>query len=132
MLILLTKECIVHRIYELRLDVNKYWILTGAAMVMHGIRDTAQDIDLGCTTSLIEAFIADGYEMCALDDGSRKIKLASDIEVFEEWGYGTIINIDGLPVVSLKDIIRIKQKLGRPKDLHDIELIQQYMDRQPK
>lgn len=95
---------------------------------MHGVRDATRDIDLGCKTSMFDRLLADGYAASILDDGSRKIELTSDVEIFEEWGHGDIEYINGLPILSLKDIIKIKQKLGRKKDLQDIALINQYLD----
>ena len=37
--------------------------------------------------------------------------------------------IEGFPAVSLEGIIRMKEKLGREKDLKDIALIKQFMEK---
>lgn len=42
---------------------------------------------------------------------------------FENWLYDTVQFIDGIPVISLKRLIEMKQQLGREKDRRDIRLI---------
>lgn len=57
-------------------------------------------------------------------DGSRKILFSEDIEIFENWIDGTVEIISGVPVVSVDGLIAMKRKLGREKDLTDIDLIE--------
>ena len=35
-------------------DRGGYWVITGAAMVLYGIRKQTADIDLGCSAELAE------------------------------------------------------------------------------
>lgn len=44
---MLDKKQIIARLEELHLDDTKYWLITGGAMVLYGLREQTSDIDLG-------------------------------------------------------------------------------------
>lgn len=96
-------------------------------MVLYGIREETQDIDLGCTKKLADILEQHGYPVELLPDGTRKITCGIDVEIFENWLYDSIHTIEGIPVISLNGLIEMKKHLGREKDLHDIQLIQNFL-----
>ena len=104
-----------------------YWLVAGGAMVLHGIRSTTNDIDLGCTRSLADQLEAAGCSTVRMSDGTRKLCYAPDIEIFEEWLYDRIVTVDGLPVISLPGLLEMKRIIGREKDQQDIRLIEKYL-----
>ncbi len=117
-----------------RLDKSSYskdgiWLLTGAALVLFGIRDETADIDMGCTSAVAERLEADGYLYKVMEDGNRWFKLDDDMEVFENWLYDCVELLDGYPVMSLKGIREMKQHLGRKKDLRDIRMIDDFLSK---
>ena len=124
---MLNKEKIVCLLKEAAFDVNEYWVTSGAAMVLHGIRDTTRDIDLGCTSQLADKLEQDGYPVEVLQDGSRKIVFSETIEIFENWIEDKAVSVEGLPVVSVDGMIAMKEKLGREKDWKDIMLIKEHL-----
>ena len=65
-----------------------------------------------------------------MPDGHRKYAVDGDIEASEEWGKGEVSLIDGIPVVSLEDVVRVKRALGREKDFRDIERIRAFLEQQ--
>ena len=67
-----------------------------------------------------------GYYTEVLPDGSRKIVFSEAIEIFENWIEGTVVLREGLPVVSIDGIIKMKEKIGREKDRNDILLINEF------
>ena len=93
-------------------------------MVLHGFRPQTHDIDLGCSTLLADQLERQGYAVSRCEDGSRKILYSENIEIFENWIEGTVEMIDGVPVVCIDGLIRMKKRLGREKDLADIALIE--------
>ena len=119
----MNKEDIIQRLGELNFSKKEYWVIAGSAMVLHGFREETHDIDLGCTTIL-----ADQLEQCypcqILPDKTRKITIANDIEIFENWLYDKIMFIEGIPVISSYGLLEMKKSMGREKDLADIRLIQ--------
>ena len=42
-------------------DRNEYWVITGSAMVIYGIKEQAGDIDLGCSVKMADLLESDGY-----------------------------------------------------------------------
>lgn len=118
------KQLLIRRIKELSFPDGEYWVVAGGAMVMHGFRPQTRDIDFGCSSPLADILEKQGYPTLLCGDGSRKIRYSDDIEIFENWLEGEVETVDGVPVVSVDGLIRMKMRLGREKDLADIALIQ--------
>ena len=113
-------------------DPAEYWVITGGAMVVYGIREESSDIDLGCTAQMADRLEQEGYLYKVTDDGNRWFKLGNDIEVFENWLFDTVDHVDGIPVISVQGLIEMKKDLGREKDLRDIALINDFLARSAK
>ena len=109
-------------------DRREYWVVAGGVMVLYGIKEETQDIDLGCSSELADFLEKDGHLTGRTEDGNRRFRYSDSIEVFENWLEGSIVDIDGIQAVSLDGLLEMKKKLGREKDLKDIELIKRYMD----
>ena len=107
-------------------DRKEYWIITGGAMVLYGIKEQTADIDLGCSTQMADRLDADGYFYRRTDNGKRWFKYGNTIEIFEGWLCDTVKMVEGFPVISIKGLIEMKQEIGREKDLKDIELIKSF------
>ena len=117
------KTDILNRLDALGLDKHQYWVITGSAMVLYSIREQTHDIDPGCTAALADRLEKHGVPVIRQPDGGRKFTIGEDVELFENWLYDTVQFIDGIPVISLKRLIEMKQRLGREKDRRDIRLI---------
>ena len=123
------KEDILAKLEEFPYPRTDYWVITGGAMVLYGIREETHDIDLGCTSALADRLASDGYAPQALSDGRRSFHIGADIEVFENWLDGTVEQHDGVPVSSVDGLVAKKRRLGREKDLRDIRLIEEWKQR---
>lgn len=123
---MLNKEEILCLLKEAAFDIHEYWVTSGAAMVLHGIKDMTRDIDLGCTSRMADELETEGFHTEVLRDGSRRIVFSKTIEVFENWIEDQVILLEGLPVVSIDGMIQMKEKLGREKDQADILLINEF------
>ena len=122
----MNKTDIIQKLRAFPYDRGAYWVAAGGAMVLHGIRNETRDIDLGCTPEMADRLEADGYPYQVTPDGNRWFKIGSDMEVFENWLYDTVVFADGIPVISLPGLIAMKQALGREKDSRDVELIRRH------
>ena len=120
---------IISELSEFKYDMDGFWLITGAALVLYGIRTETDDIDMGCTSEAADLLEADGYLYKVMEDGNRWFKLNDNIEVFENWLYGSVEMIYGYPVMSIQGIREMKQHLGRDKDLRDIQLIDAFLTR---
>ena len=96
-------------------------------MVLHGIRSETGDVDLGCSKALADRLEADGYLYGQRDNGKRRFRYGTDIEIFEEWLYDRIETVDGVQVISLAGLIEMKTALGREKDRKDLKLIEAFL-----
>lgn len=121
------KSDILRRLQELNFDPTQYWLITGAAMVLYGIRAETGDIDMGCTSALADMLEAQGYSCRKGEDGSRKITLGDDVEIFENWLYDKVELHENIPLLSPQGLMEMKHFLGREKDLNDIALIEAWL-----
>jgi hypothetical protein len=124
---MLTKLDIITILKDEHLPLEEYWITSGAGMVLHGTKEFTRDIDLGCTTALIEFLIDEGYPCKLASDHARTVTVGNYIEVFENWCVDEIIYVDGLPLATLESIKKQKEVLGRDKDFLDIKLIDEFL-----
>ena len=90
-------------------DNKEYWLITGSAMVLYGIKAQTSDIDLGCTAEMADKLEAEGYLYKRTEDGKRWFKYGDYIEIFEEWLYDSVKIVEGTPVISLKGLIEMKK-----------------------
>ena len=81
------KAEMIARLRDFPYDPREYWVITGGAMVLYGMREESSDIDLGCTTALADRLEQEGLLYTVTDDGNRWFKIGEDIEVFENWLY---------------------------------------------
>ena len=125
------KEAMIARLVEFPYGMDEFWLTAGAALVLFGIRKETEDIDMGCTTAAANRLEADGYLYRVMEDGNRWFKIDEDIEVFENWLYGSVEQLDGYPVLSLQGLRELKQHLGRVKDLRDVQLIDTFLSQNP-
>ena len=121
------KADILARLQAFPYDPGEYWVVTGGAMVLHGLRERTHDIDLGCTSALADRLEAEGFPCELLADGTRHIRLSEDLEVFENWLCDRVVFLEGVPVISLPGLLEMKQRLGREKDRRDVRLILERM-----
>jgi hypothetical protein len=124
---MLNKDSIIKIINDIKLPLNEYWITSGSALVMHGVKETATDIDLGCTNNLWEHLLQRGYTYRVEKDNSKIMEVNEYVEIIKEYFVDEIEFIGGLPTGSLESIKKQKGKLGREKDISDIKLIDEYI-----
>ena len=123
------KADILERLRAFPYDPKDYWVITGGAMVLYGLRERTHDVDLGCTAALADKLEAEGFLHQVMSDGNRWFKLADDLEVFENWLYDRVVSVEGVPAVSIRGLLEMKLALGREKDLRDAALIRDYLAR---
>ena len=122
----MNRQDIINRLNKFPYSKDEYWVITGSAMVLYGIREKTYDIDMGCSSLMADQLEKDGYVPTLTESGNRKFNIEEDIEIFENWKFDTIERIDDIPVISLKGLIEMKKDLGREKDFRDIALIEEF------
>lgn len=124
----MVKNELCRRILELNFKPSEYWAIMGTSMVLFGIRNTTEDIDLGCSSQMADYFEKNGLKAENFVNGKRYFKFSDDVEIFEDWGAGNKVLINGIPTVSLEGLKKMKLNLGRKKDIDDVKLIDQYLN----
>lgn len=124
---MLYKKDIIAIIKSLDLPEDGYWISAGAGLVLHGVRETTRDIDMGCTTAVFEKLMKREHVDLPPHGTERAMSIDDTVEVFENWAVDRVETASGLPVASLADIKVLKVRLGREKDLADIRLIDSFL-----
>ena len=129
---MLNKNQIFEKLNELKLDKERFIVLSGASLVLHGVKDFTSDIDIAVSRDyhdeLLNIFdcklnlVIDGNEIYYLDDGEVEFSCRN-----YESDY---VLIDGVKVQTLDSIINFKKSLGREKDFKDIEIIKAFQNKQ--
>lgn len=108
---------------NLPFSCDSYWVLMGAAMVLHGIKKETNDIDLGCTDELFTHLQQAGYPVTINRIGKEKVLFSDAITIYRQWEYERLIRIDDFWVCDINTIVKNKRELARKKDLVDLQLI---------
>ena len=137
---------IIQTMKKLQLPNGHYAVFGSGLLDVLGLKQ-ARDIDVVVTKKLFTMLSSTGeWELFTYADGYAGLRdEAHMIELFyqssmpycseEDIGGGMIHNsiaIDGVQFVRLADILRWKQAMGRPKDIRDVQLIEQFLSSQKK
>lgn len=128
---MLNKKFILQKLKELNFPKNQYCVMTGAALVLQGVKECTRDIDIGCSEELFQSLLKQGYKLQQLKS-FEGIIMDETIEIFRNWQAENIVYIEDIPVAELCCIRKYKNDLGREKDLKDIELIDVYLAKMKK
>ena len=113
------------------LKKEELWVSSGAAMVLHGLRGYANDIDSGCHQDAFDKassaldiattpfranheYIPEGTPNLIIDNMRMDILLESDITPDD------LVVFEGITSYTLKALLRQKRALNRDKDQADI------------
>ena len=129
---MLTRETVITRLRALDLDPDHYWVTAGAALLFSGLRKTTADIDLGCDSVLADALEARGYPPQREADGRRRFHLPGEVDISEDFGWGPVRRMAGIPVVSPAGVLALKRFLNRDKDQADICRLEAYLQAHPE
>jgi len=121
----MTKEDIINLLKQYNLNSHKYIVISGAAMVLYGLKEKTADVDIAVDKEYYE-YLLNNYN-CTFDKINEygvKVYFIDNIINFSTTYYDSnFIIIDNIKVQSIEDILILKQKLNREKDKKDITLI---------
>lgn len=134
----MTKSEVISKIKKLNLPKGQYIIYGATPLAVYGIRE-ARDIDMFVTRALYKVLEAKGWEK--IYKGSKDEPVTSDIfEAHNTWNFSPyaptfnelmsrVTECEGIMFASLEDVRKWKEASGRPKDLVDLQLIDDYLKR---
>ena len=130
----------VERIKELALPPHEYVVIGSGILDALGIRK-ARDIDIVASKKLFKELSSNRKvwkkKWFFLGFMERKAIQKDGVEIYSRFKYRNykydfqaiadrVIVVDEIPFMNLDDLIELKKHLGRPKDLKDIKLIEEY------
>ena len=112
---------------ELQLDKAKYCILSGGAMMMHGLKEKTADIDIKVRPDYFEE-LKDRLSFKKSPKFDYLWGLGDDVEVaVQEYDDKDVEMVDGYPVIKLELELEWKIQHNRPKDKESIEILKKYL-----
>ena len=114
---------IIKKLKKYNLDIKRYIVISGTAMVLHGIKEETPDIDISVTEDLEEELLED--YLAVLEhfnpDGPQAFIINDELNFGTTYYSNDKEYIDGIPVQKINDILKLKLSLNRPKDKNDIQ-----------
>ena len=132
----MTKEDIVAKMKELKLPKNSYIVFGSCPLAALGIRE-ANDIDLLVSPEIYATLSGAGWQK--ENKGPHHTPFVHDVfEAHDNWNFSSYnptlkdlltnaLEVDDVSFASIEDVRKWKVASGRPKDLVDIGLIDQYI-----
>lgn len=123
----LYKDDILKLLKSYDIDYNECIILSGASLVLMGIKEYTSDIDISVNDKVYHDLLK--KYSCTLEKivDNEKVWYIDDIINFGRNYYNrdyTIMN--GYKVQTIESILKLKKELGRQKDMEDIKHILEY------
>ena len=115
------RETILKKLKTLNFDKKEYVIISGASLVVQGVEEVANDIDISCSKKLYESI--NWPETIGYKDNEIKVN-----DVFEigpsYYDPNNIVTIDGFQFMNLEKCLELKKILNRSKDKKTINKIE--------
>ncbi len=132
----MTKDEVIEKVKSLNLPKDSYIVFGSSPFAVLGIREV-NDIDLLVSQELYEKLKKKGWQK--IDKGPKDKPLVYDVfEAHTNWDFSTYnptlsellsrdIEVEDISFASLEDVRKWKKASGRPKDLVDLKLIDDYL-----
>ncbi len=120
---------IVAALMDSGLSRSDYWVIMGAALVLHGVRSVTSDIDLALSDILFGQLLDAGYAPLMSRSGRDKVIITGSITGYKDWRPSSWVTDQGIQVATLDSVVAEKEELGRQKDLADIATVRLYLDK---
>lgn len=124
----MNKQEYLQKLDKLELDKTRYCIISGGAMIMYGLREKTNDIDISIKPDYFEE-LKNRYHFKKSDKYENFYELSDDIEVMvANYNEDEVDYIDGYPINSIENELRWKLEHKREKDKQDIENIKKFLN----
>ena len=129
---MLNKEQIKLILDSASLDKDSFIIISGAALVMYGIKEFTSDIDISVSKEYLD-FLLNNYAWTIekFDEKNNTYVYFIDDVINFSTNYYDVDNhiVDGYRLQTIASILELKEKLNREKDKNDIIKIKEYMNK---
>ena len=130
------KQEIINKVKALNLPKNSYVVFGSCPLAVAGLRE-AQDVDLLVSKEIFAQLKKGGWPLLEKSPNDKPL-VYGVFEAHENWDFSSYSPtleqllasatfIDGIPFAALGEVRKWKAASGRPKDLVDIKLIDEYL-----
>lgn len=123
----MNKKEYIEKLKQLKLDKNRYRIISGGVMLLYGLKESTADIDIQVKPDYFEE-LKTTFDFKKSSKYPYLYETVDNIEVkaLDFNGNDTKI-VDGYPVESLESTLKWMFEHNRPKDQQKIRTIQEYL-----
>lgn len=124
----MNRKEIIEKLKQYNFDKSNYIVISGAAMVLLGIKDKTSDIDIA-TTQDYNDYLVDNYNVTfeKINEYNEPVYFIDNIVNFAVTYYSDKKEyVEDIPFQNVNDILRLKKRLNREKDKIDIEKLEEY------
>ena len=124
----MNKKELLDLVNTLDLPKEEYSILSGGALLLHGLREQTNDLDIDITEEGLDK-LKENFAVELINESNKQYKVTDSIECFLVDKLDSDINfIDNYLCQSLISIYNFKKKLNREKDQKDILAIERFFN----
>ena len=110
------------------LPKEEFCIISGGALVAHGLREQTNDLDIDITQKGLE-ILKKKFNIKLINEEKKQYKVTDEIECFlVDKLDSDITYIDNYPCQSLISIYNFKKGINREKDRADILAIEKFLN----
>lgn len=132
------KEELITKVKSLHLPKGQYIVYGAAPLAVYGIRE-ARDIDMYVSPELYKDLEAKGWKKVQKGEKDEPV-VFEDFEAHPTWDFSPYAptleellsratEYEGIDFASLEDVRKWKEASGRPKDLVDLKLIDDFIEK---
>lgn len=128
----------IDMVKRLKLPTDSYVVIGGAVLEVLNLRDT-HDVDLIVSDDVYREYRDRHHWQEYVQDNGKKILSHNGYNMMHTWMSKNLKQlrknqhiVDGVVLMGIEDLIAAKRRLGRKKDLSDIELLKNYQDSRHK
>ena len=118
------RQELIEKLNEFGFPKSEYMILSGGSLLLRGLREETADIDLSVSAKLADQL---DLERCAKDELGCYVPF-EDVQMKADMESRSFDIVDGFHCQTLEDILALKRRLMRPKDIKDIERIETFLN----
>lgn len=124
----MNKKEYLKKLEELNFDKNYYSIISGGLMLIHGLKEKTNDIDIQMLPEYFDS-IKDNLDIKKSSKYDYLYELGEDVEIaVRNYSKDDIEFIDGYPALKLEKELEWKMEHNREKDKEAIIKIKEYLN----
>ncbi|MBR6073353.1 MAG: hypothetical protein IKP76_03425 [Bacilli bacterium] len=124
----MNKEEYLRIVDNLKLDKHEYCIIASGSLLMHGLTDSCNDVDIRVSKELFDKLM-DKYHMRQSDRYDYVYELSDNIDVnCKNFNKDNIEIVDDYPVEKLEINLEWMITNNRDKDKEKIRIIKEYLE----